>query len=101
MSFLVGTEKTKSIWGRLLLIVMFGSYILACINQQSLMPVLAGGMLFVAVALLYYIPVRFFFWMFTGSGEITVPFLLYLPFVFMTAVGFALAFMSSTPLPGN
>lgn len=92
MEFLQGTEQAKSIWGRLLLVVMVLSYILACITQESPMPIVSGVVLLLGISVFYYIPLRFLFWVFTGSGEITVRFLLWLPFIFVTLFGVTLIF---------
>lgn len=92
MDFLIGTEKANSIWGRLLLAVMFGAYIIACVVHESAMPIVGGFMILVASALFYYMPLRLFYWLFTGSGDIKHGFLLWPPFIFMTLLGIALIF---------
>jgi len=95
MSFLQGSERVTTIWGRLLLIAMIGSYILASFAHQNPAPIIGGFLLLVFVGLFYYLPLRLIFWVVTGSPEITVPFLVYLPYIILTIFGFVLMVQTS------
>lgn len=97
MSFLTGTERAQSIWGRLLLTVMFAAYIAASIKHVSPEPLVVGFGLLIAVSIVYYIPLRFIYWLRKGDGEITNKFLLWLPFPILTAFGVVMIFMSEIP----
>jgi hypothetical protein len=95
MSFLSGDEQANTVWGRLILVAFFGSYLMASIVHESLMPIVGGLMMLVAAGIFYYAPLRLAYWLFKGDGEITNSFLLWFPIVLITVLG--IGFIFSAP----
>jgi hypothetical protein len=92
MSFLSGDEQANTVWGRLILVACIGSYLIASIVHNTLLPIALALMLLLGAGVFYYIPLRLAYWLFTGDGEITNRFLLWLPIGLLTVVGILFMF---------
>ena len=92
MAIFTAPERAESIWGRLLMVAFFASYAAAAFIHESLMPILAAFIFLVVVGIVYYAPLRFIYWLFTGDGEIKHRFLAWLPLVILTLLGIGMIF---------
>ncbi len=89
-SILRARERTQNVWERLTLVALFLVYAAATVIHADVRMIAVLFFSLAGAGVIYYLPMRLGYWLFTGSGEITNRFLLWLPLRIIVVLGILL-----------